>query len=563
MISEIRIQNLRSLVDTGFIEIKPLTILLGSNSSGKSTFLRSFPLLHQSVTKNLREPISWFDDSLVDFGDFDTAKSRLAPPEEGITFSYKFKDIFLKTSKSILVDDRLVDLNGYAISNFLDNIRVSITYQKDNQGTYVSAVTFSKEETTIRFEIKDRDACVEFYVDGGRCLKDFEWKWYYSSHRSIMPNFIIKEISEKHVWSLEGALKKHITKTLSKHCYRSLTHTERLDTIEKSWVINKENFLQILKTKSGIESFKKKAKCWDITCNSFKDIYNSLAIFYAMLCFDIIDDEQIKFYRQCSYVAPMRAAANRYYRTQGLQVKTVDPYGKNLVEFISSLNDKAQKSYREFTKSVLGLEVKVGKSVGHQQIVLCKNNEEVNMTDVGFGYSQIIPIITSLWHSSFSLENVFDNIGYYSWLDGINKIMLVEQPELHLHPAMQAQTADIIMLVLNEIEKANLHFQEDYTKKSYFKHLPFRTPSLTSSLIIETHSQAIINRIGRRIREKRFDANKVSILLFEKDEKTGKSTIKNIGFNENGQLTNWPYGFFEPKQDDYDILFDKQLEDKG
>ena len=87
MISHVRIQNLRSLVDTGFVEIKPLTILLGSNSSGKSTFLRSFPLFKQSVSKPLREPISWFDDSLVDFGDYETAKSRLVPEDEGIKFS--------------------------------------------------------------------------------------------------------------------------------------------------------------------------------------------------------------------------------------------------------------------------------------------------------------------------------------------------------------------------------------------------------------------------------------------------------------------------------------------
>lgn len=91
MITHIRIQNLRSLLDTGFIEIKPLTILLGANSSGKSTFLRSFPLFTQSVSKSLREPISWFDDAYVDFGDYDTAKSKLAPEGEGIMFSYKIQ----------------------------------------------------------------------------------------------------------------------------------------------------------------------------------------------------------------------------------------------------------------------------------------------------------------------------------------------------------------------------------------------------------------------------------------------------------------------------------------
>ena len=58
MITAVRIKNLRSLADTGFIEIKPITLLLGANSTGKSTFLRSFPLFTQSVNKNLRGPIS-------------------------------------------------------------------------------------------------------------------------------------------------------------------------------------------------------------------------------------------------------------------------------------------------------------------------------------------------------------------------------------------------------------------------------------------------------------------------------------------------------------------------
>lgn len=42
MITHVRIENFRSLKDTGWIQIKPVNILLGANSSGKSSFLRSF-----------------------------------------------------------------------------------------------------------------------------------------------------------------------------------------------------------------------------------------------------------------------------------------------------------------------------------------------------------------------------------------------------------------------------------------------------------------------------------------------------------------------------------------
>lgn len=42
MITHVRIENFRSLKDTWWIQIKPVNILLGANSSGKSSFLRSF-----------------------------------------------------------------------------------------------------------------------------------------------------------------------------------------------------------------------------------------------------------------------------------------------------------------------------------------------------------------------------------------------------------------------------------------------------------------------------------------------------------------------------------------
>lgn len=52
----IEIKNMRCLKDTGIIELPPITILVGENSSGKSTFLRSFPLLKQSFRKRKMAP---------------------------------------------------------------------------------------------------------------------------------------------------------------------------------------------------------------------------------------------------------------------------------------------------------------------------------------------------------------------------------------------------------------------------------------------------------------------------------------------------------------------------
>ena len=66
---KLRIRNLRSLEDTGPIELRPLTLLVGKNSSGKSTLLRVLPLLRQSIEVDTAGPLLWFG-RYVDFGSF-------------------------------------------------------------------------------------------------------------------------------------------------------------------------------------------------------------------------------------------------------------------------------------------------------------------------------------------------------------------------------------------------------------------------------------------------------------------------------------------------------------
>ncbi|ENM5735901.1 AAA family ATPase, partial [Vibrio mimicus] len=78
MLRSIRVRNFRSFSNSdknSFIEIKPLTVLLGKNSSGKSSFLRTFPLLRQSVERETTGPILWFG-SYVDFGAFSVVKNN-------------------------------------------------------------------------------------------------------------------------------------------------------------------------------------------------------------------------------------------------------------------------------------------------------------------------------------------------------------------------------------------------------------------------------------------------------------------------------------------------------
>jgi hypothetical protein len=85
------LKNLRRLKAIDPVEIRPLTLLVGKNSSGKSSFLRTFPLLRQSTIIRSSAPVLWYG-ALVDFGNFATAVSD-NDTERDIVFSYVLSDI--------------------------------------------------------------------------------------------------------------------------------------------------------------------------------------------------------------------------------------------------------------------------------------------------------------------------------------------------------------------------------------------------------------------------------------------------------------------------------------
>lgn len=109
-------------------------------------------------------------------------------------------------------------------------------------------------------------------------------------------------------------------------------------------------------------------------------------------------------------------------------------------------------------------------------------------------------------------------------------VTAIEQPELHLHPAYQAKIADVFMSLLNSFTEED----DDQYK-----------------LLVETHSPTIINRIGRRIREGKFMAKNVNIILFQKDIENKNSQVSQTSYDSNGQIQNWPYGFFDPDDDEF------------
>ncbi|MCX6582892.1 MAG: DUF3696 domain-containing protein [Candidatus Aminicenantes bacterium] len=133
---------------------------------------------------------------------------------------------------------------------------------------------------------------------------------------------------------------------------------------------------------------------------------------------------------------------------------------------------------------------------------------EVFITDVGFGVSQVLPVVVLCYH----MPN--------------NSILLLEQPEIHLHPSVQAALADLLIEV---VSKRNIQ------------------------IILESHSEHLLRRIQRRIAEQKIDSEQVS-LYFCKMENDA-SSMEKLQMDEFGNISNWPPDFFgDELGDSYALL---------
>lgn len=129
-----------------------------------------------------------------------------------------------------------------------------------------------------------------------------------------------------------------------------------------------------------------------------------------------------------------------------------------------------------------------------------------DLTQVGVGASQAIPII----------------VGILTAKRG--STVIIEQPELHLHPSAQARLADFFLYARPDI-----------------------------SIVIESHSEALITRLRRRVVEDERLSKRINIQFFEKSS-DGGVVGHNLGIDAFGNLDAWPSGFMDAVQEDSRII---------
>lgn len=514
MIDSIQLQNYKAFSDVE-IPLRPLTILLGANNAGKSSIIQMLMLLHQTA----EEKDNPYSSALKIYGNHVNAGD----------YEYLFKDriinrplrIQMKFVSNSLVDRIKAMKNSYFSKFERLNERLSFMFNIFEHGKVV------REKVSNDQDIKSYvNNVIEIAKDVRKEKKEKEHIYQYFQFSLSSERITEKELrSRKRIYKVIDSFTK-----LEESCNDGIIIIEyELQLIQDRLTItglkiSTSDLIRIFEIKlspqngTSVESdifvldkeenqlvisyFRQNQTVFDCIDNidSIEKVESHNVLFIVHLLKFIIGELRENFMRSnFFFVSPLRAHPKRYYMLDKakttISLDTLD--GDQIAEVLKdnkTLKSKVNEWFKNF-----GLEIDVTwvKEVIHH-LKVSQNGLTLDITDVGFGISQVLPIIIQ------------------GFLSSSNSITIIEQPEIHLHPRIQADLGDLFIDIV-----------KDQNKK----------------LVIETHSEYLLKRIRRRISEGAISPNDVSICLFHAKTEERDAWVELLEIGEKGDFK-WPEEYY-------------------
>lgn len=366
MLDEIRIRNFKCLRDTGTLKIRPLTILIGPNSSGKSSLIQFLLMIRQTATSRDYESPLIFNGPCIQLESYRNIIWK-NNPEENLAFEFSFAPI-------------------KRVAQLKEPIKLTVSFRKASAG-----LSARMHLLTIANRKNDKD------------IISINW----NKQTPSFSNSIFDKASNRLL------LKSLLLLNFFPFFMRPSVEELRKGRKYESWIVDSLNATRYL------------------------DLFFSERYMY--------------------YLGPLREFPARYYPYSAATLIDTGFKGERSIEVLGSSKKLGERVDHWMRKLQLakhtGVKYLRRKTLAEVRLTDPKLGISVNICDTGFGISQLLPIIVA---------------GFYATS---GSMFLVEQPEIHLHPRLQADTGDLLI----EISKAG------------------------KTLIIETHSEHLLLRIQRRI----------------------------------------------------------------
>lgn len=459
------LNNFRSYNNQQF-DFKRINILIGENSGGKSSLIKSLLSLKQTIENP--DASNWIlNGKYADLGNFkETVRNH--DESQPISFKFSFKDDLPAFAEFFIFDDLDEDLDEN-LDGKLDKNKKEI---KEQVETYIKkALEF---ETTISFTIFNS-------LEKHSTIKTNFYNEYLGNLEIIFPEKK-KETEENHY----DLLARTRTCTLR---YENFTRNKTI--IFENIEFNKKGFMSII----DATSLRKECEKQD-----------DESIFYEIALF-LINQNLIEYHiKDIRYLNPLSSNPKRIYINKDSQSE----YDKSDLEKFTNLittNQISNATIKKFDKILKdygiadGIKVINPKNLPVSELRVKIKNLVSNISDVGYGVSLQIPM---LFEALMAEQE-----------DGA--IFVIEQPEVHLHPKLQAKFIETLLKLGG--------------KNNY---------------IIETHSEHIVRMLQVISKNELYNVSnqEIQILYFVRGEDSFEVTKHDL--DSNGiMIEKFPSGFFD------------------
>jgi len=439
MTFSIALDQFRVFSHVDYTPIRPITLLTGGNSAGKSSFLAA--LRYISDLDNISESAASFNKDPFYLGAYEQiAHYRGGKSGRSKTFSFKFK---ARTKRA--------NLHRRSPAQ---SVEVEICFGKRLSQPAIKHIHYAGERSECRISLSDdwKYISVDAWLDGKN------YRGHASTDFLAKPENILQSPSQS-AYFIEFAIRN----SMEEDDYRKSV----LDIVQ------------------------------------------------------IRDDFQgaLSAIPHASYVgAPVRSRPSRTYDPVDVTQQSEGAHVPSRLAQLARTDPQEWKAVREmmaeFGKSstlFTDLEVRsLGRSDSDPfQVNVVINGPKRNIVDVGYGVSQAIPILFEIYSRR------------------AEELVLVQQPEVHLHPQAQAALGSLIC--------------RDISRKPGY-------------IVVETHSDFLIDRIRRHVREGVVKAEDISLLYFERNGLSADISL--IDIDKDGEI-NSPPGTYR------DFFFREEMENLG